>query len=154
MAYLSATDWVQSLPGIPTITGTSIPLNMSEVATVIARTSAEIDSAAAQAGYTVPIASCLGLSEIEQICEYGAGWKVLRTFFPNVGGPGGSISLASEYRTAYRDAIRALRTGEMPIIGAAKDTSEVGRNLPRSFATSDPIATAGVVPHFDMDQEF
>jgi hypothetical protein len=155
VSYLVASSWIPELmPPLPTITASSIPLNIDEVATIIGRTSLEIDAAAAQAGYAVPIASCVGLGMIEQVCEYGAGWKVLRKFFPNQGGPANNVSLASEYRDAYQAALAALRKGEMPIIGAAIDTSGQGRELPRSYSTSNPGATVGVEPMLDLDYEF
>jgi hypothetical protein len=152
MPYLSATPVIDLLPGVPTVTGSSIPLTTSEVATIIARVSAEVDSALAGAGYAVPVdSSASGYAFVQEVTNYGTSWKVLRAFFPNLGGPGGDIGLASEYRDAYRAALTAIRKGEQTIIGAALDTSGQGRNLLRSYSTSNPMATAGVLPHLDMD---
>ena len=156
MAYLEASVWLPELiPPLPTVTGSSTPLNVGEVGTIIARVSGEIDSAAAQAGYAVPISTtATGYLAIQSIAEYGAGWKVLRRFMPNQGGPGGNIGLAGEYRDAYMTALAALRSGDLPIIGAALDTSGQGRELPRSYSTSNPGATAGVVPLVDLDYDY
>jgi hypothetical protein len=154
MPYLSATPVVDLLPGVPTVTGSSIPLTTSEVATIIARVSAEVDSALAGAGYAVPVdPGASGYAFVQEICNYGTSWKVLRAFFPNLGGPGGNLGLASEYRDAYQTALAAIRAGTETIVGAALDTSGQGRNLLRSYSTSNPEATAGVMPHIDMDWE-
>lgn len=144
MPYLTASPWINLLPGVGTITGSSVPLTLDEVATIIARVSAEIDSAAAHAGYTVPIATGAtqgGYALVEELCDYGSGWKVLRTVFPNLGGPGDKITLATEYRDAYQAGLKMLRCGETPLLGASLDTSGTGRQLPRSYSTTNVVSS-------------
>jgi hypothetical protein len=40
------------------------------------------------------------------------------------------------------------------LIGAAEDTTGAGREFPRSYSTSNPLATVGVDPQIDMDRVF
>jgi hypothetical protein len=153
MPYLNATEWLQQLPQVATVTASSTPLNIGEVATIIARISGEIDGAVAKAGYALPVSTTatIGYGYLQAVAEYGAGWKVLRHFMPNSGGPGDRSNLATEYKEAYQAALYSIRTGEQLIVGAGWDESGSLHELPRSYSTSHPAATVGVVPYFDMD---
>jgi hypothetical protein len=156
VAYLSATDWLTELvPPLPTVTGSSTPLTVGEVGTVIARSAARSTRPprrlATQSRSPPPPPAT---SRSKRSPSTAPAGKYLERSFPNQGGPGGNVGLASEYRDAYMSALAALRKGEMPILGAALDTSGQGRELPRSYSTSNPSATAGVVPLIDLDYDF
>lgn len=159
MAYISATELTQFLPQNVNITPTSAPLTDVEVLTIIGEISAELDSAAAAAGYAVPLTppasggASSAFLQMQRWTKMGAGWQVLGIIFPSLpGAAGGGNSLASDYRDAYQAALLALRKGETPLVGAPTDESGGGRELPRSYSTSNPCATAGVVPQIEIDR--
>ena len=148
MPYLVASTFAAILPGnAGTITASSTPLTLSEVATIIERISVEIDGAAAVGGYAVPINASLATaaySQVQNITEEGAAWKTLRTIFPDQGGPQDKSSLAAEYRDAYLMHLDQLRKGELLLVGAGELTDDTSVVLPRSFSTSQGNAgTAG-----------
>lgn len=154
--YIGASELSLILPANVSIGTNTQPLTLGEVASVIVEVSAELDSAAAAAGYAVPVstAATSAYAQMQRWCKQGAGAAVLGIIFPNLGGPGARSSLADDYRTAYRDALKALRKGEMPLIGASPGAAGEGRELPRSYSTSNPTATAGVLPTLDLDSVF
>lgn len=143
MAYLNATtDFVPFLPkSVPTFTGSSTPLTINAVATLIERVSVSVDGAAAGAGYGIPIPSTAtqAWAQMQQITMHGVAWEVLRTIFPGQGGTGDRNSVADDYRIAYMDALKALRRGELPLIGAPSASGDGGRVLPRSAETGSLI---------------
>jgi hypothetical protein len=102
--------------------------------------SAELDAAAAAAGYGVPIATTAtgAYAQMQQAAQAGAAWLVLRDVFPNVSGTADRSSIASEYRDAYRGFLKMLREGTVPLVGAAQDTGTSGRQLPRSRGIATP----------------
>jgi hypothetical protein len=151
MGYVSATELAIVLPAIVgTITGSSVPLTIGEVATVVEQIAAELDSAAA-GHYSVPIPSTAtsAFEQMQLLNIRGAAWMTLRTIFPR--DSEGQSALADDYRDAYMMPLKALRDGDLVLIGAT-DTS-TGRELPRSYSTSNPLATSGVVPLIGMDFE-
>lgn len=154
--YLTAAELVHLLPAGPTIGDSTRPLTIGEVGTIIYEISAELDGAAAIAGYTVPVTptTAPGWAQMQHWTRLGAGAQVLGIIYPNLGGPGGQSSLAKTYQDAYAAALRALRKSEIVLVGAAEDTTGEGRELPRSYSTSNPTATVGVTPTIDMDSEF
>src|SRR5690349_1915335 len=103
MTYVGATDLVGLLPAMPTITASSVPLTMTEVAGIIGRIEANVEGAAAAAGYTVPIPTTAtgAFSQVQDAVVQGAGWRVHRRLYPNMGGPADKSSLAAEMRDAY-----------------------------------------------------
>lgn len=143
MPYYSASDLVTILPAIGTVTGSSNPITIGEVASAVERVSAQLDGAAARAGYSVPIPSTATTAwrQMEQHTIEGAGCFVLRSFFPNIGGPGDNTSLSGEYCQAFRDALAAIGDGTEVLIGAPEDTTEGARLLARSFSTSKSSAS-------------
>lgn len=144
MAYISASEFVLLLPrSVGTITGSSNPITISEVATIIERVSVMVDGAAAAAGYSVPVPSSAtsAFAQMQEIVANGAGWKVLRAIFPNQGGANDKLAVAGEYRDAYNDQVKALREGNLALVGASNDTGETSRLLPRGYLTSNPGAT-------------
>lgn len=157
MPYVVASEFTPLLPrAAGTITGSSIPLNMSEVASMADRISLTLDSAAAAAGYSVPIptSAAAAYAQMVEYTQYGLGWRVLRTIFPAQ--EAARMPLAEEYRQAYYDALNALRDGKLTLIGAGTDPGEGSRELPRSFQTShsgDEIA-AYASPTIELDSIF
>ena len=155
--YIGATELAGLLPNaVPTLTGSSRPLTLSEVATIIDRVSVELDSAAAIAGYTVPISSTAtqAYAQMALYNSWGAACLTLKTIFPG-GAPGaGELPLAMDYCNAYAAVLERLRTKMEILPGAPQDTSGAYRELARSLSTSDPIATSGVVPQAQVGMKF
>lgn len=147
MPYVSATDLVGLLPGMPTITASSTPLTMGEVGSITARISAELDGAAAAAGYAVPVSTTATTAylQMEDANVLGAGWRVLGRIYPNLGGPSDKMKLATEYRDAYRDFLKALRAGTAILVGAGEETGTGARELPRYTSTASAIMTMDTV---------
>lgn len=152
--YLNATELSSMLPLGATIGTNTTPLTLAEVGSVIFEVSAELDAAAAAAGYAVPILSpassgpTYAYAQMQRWAREGAGAFVLFTLY------GGENALAKDYRAAYQATLKLLRKGELPLIGAGADAGGEGRELPRSYSTSNPTATVGVEPHLDMDAVF
>lgn len=158
MAYLNATEI--PLPAHVTITGSSNP-NLAAVATMIAQVEGELNAAAAHAGYSVPLTSpaaggaTIGYAQIVGYAEKGVTARILSIAFPNLpGGPGTRTSLGDDFRKEYNAALEAIRKGDLPLVGAAADSGEGGRELARSFSTSNSGATSGVVPQMTVGREF
>lgn len=132
------------LPNGITLAASSRPLTLTQVGSIIFQVSAELDGAAAAAGYAVPIAPPASggptgaYAQMQQYAQAGAGWLVLRDVFPNVSGTADRTSLASEYRDAYRSALKMIRDGTTPLVGAAVDTGSGGRQLPRGRGNASP----------------
>lgn len=159
MPYLSATaDVAPLLPrSVPTFTPTSVPLTLTDLDTIIRRVSAEVDGAAAGAGYSVPVPSTAtqAWTQVQQLAFTGVAWQVLRTVFPGQGGTGDRNSQADDYRIAYMEGLKALRRGETALVGAPGDASETNRALPRSAETSGlDVAAGGASPMARMDMVF
>lgn len=155
--YLNATELTLLLPQNIDIGASTLPLALGEITTMITEIEAELDSAAAVAGYAVPVSSSAtsGFALMQKWTRDGAAARVLGVLFPGMGGPGASGTLASEYRAAYQAALAALRKGEMALVGAAEDTTGTGvRELPRSYSTSNSGATTGILPHVTLDTVF
>jgi len=154
--YLAATELTLLLPAGPSIGASTMPLTLGETGSIIAEISAELDGAAAKAGYAVPVSSTAtsAYAQLQHWTRLGAAAQVLGIIYPNLGGPGGQVTLAKTYQDAYQAALTMLRKGEVSLVGAAGDTSGAGRELPRSYSTSNPAATVGVLPTIDMDREW
>ncbi len=154
MAYIDASTFVLTLPGMTnaTITGSSVPLTIGEVATICEQISAEVDGAAAAGGYAIPVATGASeaYSQLQLITYRGAAWMVLDTLYPSMR-PGDVNTTAKDYRDAYMAALALLRAGDLVLIGAPPASEGAGRELPRSYSTSNPTATSGVVPLIGMD---
>lgn len=156
MAYISATDLTLILPAGVSIGTNTAPYTLAEIAVAISEISAELDGAAAAAGYTVPIVPpasggpTTAYQQMQLLAKKGVGALVLRAIFPGLGAAGKS-TLADSYEVSYRDAIKLIREGKMPLIGAGSSAGSDGRELPRSNYTSDTSATVGVTPTIDMD---
>lgn len=156
--YLSATELNPNLPSRLQITASTNPAIASGIVQIIAQVSAEIDSAAAEGGYAVPISptsSPNSYSLLQQFAVYGAGWRALMVQMPNQGGVSDKEQLSSVYRQEYDRAIAMLRAGQLVLTDAPHDTSGTagGRILPRSYSTSNVGATVGVVPQVTMGRD-
>lgn len=157
--YFGATELV--LPNHATIAPSSVPVNLGQVASMIAEVGGEIDGALAAAGYLAPILSpasggpTVGFPQVVGIAKKGVSARVLSVLFPNLpGGPGSRVSMGDDYRKEYQAALQAIRQGDLPIVGAATDDSGGGRQLPRSYSTSNTAATSGVTPQTTVGMEF
>jgi hypothetical protein len=154
--YIQASEFVSILPNqVGTITGSSMPLTLSEVATICERVSIELNSAAAIAGYIVPVATgaTQAYAQMALYNSWGAACLVLRTAFPG-GAQGAEMALAQDYCDDYKNVLDRLRESTEILIGAPEDTGETGRVLARSYSTSFPLATSGVVPQTTVGQKF
>jgi hypothetical protein len=137
--YLGATEL--RLPnGIGPFGASTRPLTLGAVGSIVFQISAELDAAAAAAGYGVPVSTTAtgAYAQMQQAAQAGAAWLVLRDVFPNVSGTADRASIASEYRDAYRGFLKMLREGTVPLVGASLDTGTAGRQLPRSRGIATP----------------
>jgi hypothetical protein len=159
--YFGATELV--LPAhvrIGTVVSDSVPITYQIVGSMIYEVCAELDGAAAAAGYAVPVVSpasggpTVGYGQMVGLAKKGVAARVLGNIFPNLPGAGTKVSLVDEYRKEYQDALDAIRKGELPIVGATIDVSGGGRQLPRSYSTSNGFATSGVVSQVTVGMEF
>lgn len=130
------------LPAGVTITATSLPIALGDLASYVSEISAELDGIAAAKGYQVPIptVATTAFVQMQLATKNGAGAWVMQTLFPNLGGPADKTSLAGEYRDAYQTFRDALRRGELTLVGAPIDAGTTGRVLPRSHSVSQPDA--------------
>lgn len=156
--YLSATELV--LPAHVSI-GTNTSPNIGAVGSMIAEVQAELDSAMAIGGYTVPLlppasgGPTTGYAQVVGITKKGVTARVLETVFPNLpGGPGSRTSIVADYRAEYQEALKQIRDGDLPIVGAPQATGETGRLLPRSYSTTNTAATSGVDSQVTVGMEF
>ena len=143
--YISATDVTVTLPAPATVGTNTVPLTLAEVATWCDEVGAEIDGAAAAAGYAVPISpsSTGAYAQVRRLAKTGVAAQILGVLAPNVPAAGGKMSLASEYRQAYETALERLREGKLPLVGATSESGDGARELPRSFESSNVGATLG-----------
>lgn len=156
-AYIGATELAGLLPNaVPTLTGSSRPLTMDEVATIIDRVGNELDAAAAQSGYLVPVSPTAATQAYAQMALYtswGAACRVLQIIFPG-GAPASEMPLAQDYCNDFKAVIDRLRTKQENLVGAPSDASEANRELARSYSTSYPTATAGVCAQTSVGKKF
>jgi hypothetical protein len=155
-AYISATDLSAIFPNaVPTLTASSRPFTIAEVNTVIDRIGNELDSAAALAGYAVPIPSTAtqAFSQMQLYTQWGAACRVLQVIFPG-GGPSSEMPLAGTYCADYKAVLDRIRVSEEPLLGAPADTSEQARELARSLKQGDPTATSGVLAQAEVGMQF
>lgn len=155
--YIGATELSGLLPkAVPTLTGSSTPLTMGEVATIIDRIGDELDSAAAQAGYLVPVATTAtqAYAQMALYTSWGAACRVIQLVFPGGRGAAAEMPLAQDYCSDYRAVIDRLMQRDLNLVGAPADTSENNRVLPRSYSTSYSTATAGVDSQVSVGQKF
>jgi hypothetical protein len=108
------------------------------VASIIFEVEAELDGYAAAAGYSVPVstAATYAFGTMQLQTKNGAGARVLGILFPNMGGPGGKATLATDYQTAYMTFVRSLRDGKVALVGAGLSGGEEARALPRAGAAA------------------
>lgn len=156
MPYISASEIALTFPNVVgTVTGSSRPMTIDEVATVAERISDELNAAAAAAGYLVPIPTTAtqAYAQMALWTLYGANCRTLRTIFPG-GAPGGELLLANDYCTQYQAVLANLMDGSMILPGAPPDPSEANRVLARSLSVSDPTATSGVQAQAQVGMKF
>ena len=154
--YIGATELSGLLPAaVPTLTGSSIPLTLSEVATICERVSVELDAAAAMSGYIVPVPTTAtqAYAQMALYTSWGAACLTIRTIFPG-GGQSSEMPLAQRYCEAFDAVLMRLRAKDEVLIGAPGDPSENTRELPRSLGTSDPSATSGVLAQAQVGMKF
>ena len=139
MPYLAATELTEILPRGVTVGASTLTLTLGEVASMIVEVGETVDGYLAAQGHTVPVTpSIIGYPAVQGIVKNGVAAEVLNVLLPNVGGPGGR-SPADRYEKAYMDALAAIKSGDMVIVGLGDDPGETGRALPRSFTTSHQV---------------
>lgn len=156
--YLAATEITGFLPAAyaSAVGASTVPLNLGEVGQLSVQVGALFNGAALAAGYAVPISSAypMAFDQARLIVREGVLCRVMRQLAPNRDDAANSKA-ADPYCAAYNDAMKLLREGKLPLVGAPEDTSGEGRELPRSFETSypgDPIG--GASPILSTRQEF
>lgn len=145
MAYTTASEMAALLP-FP-ITASTNP-NLTELATLCDEISARVDAAAAHAGYAVPITApaaggaTTAYLTVADITKQGVGYHALRRAFPNLSQGTGAdkVSIATDYRDQYVQALKELRDGKLPLVGAGSDPTDTGRVLPRGRVVSRATA--------------
>ena len=157
MAYIGATELSGLLPNaVPTLTASSRPLNIGEVATICERVSIELDTAAAISGYLTPIPTTAtqAYGQMALYNSWGAACRTLQIIFPG-GGQSAEMPLAQDYCNDFRAVLDRLRTSDEILIGAPPDTSGTGRELARSLSvTGDPTATSGAQAQAQVGMKF
>jgi hypothetical protein len=139
------------------LVGPSTNPNLNAVGSIIARVAVEVEAAAAVAGYAVPIptSATQAYAQMSQYVLQGVLWQTWRGLIPQMGGDNDKNLSANEYRDSYQAALQQLRDGELPLIGAPTDPSDVSRVLPRSFQTSNAGATqSGACPAVRVGMQF
>lgn len=145
MPYWVASDLAQYLPqpvlGTPLIGATSNPVNLTKFARIISLVESEVEGAAAQAGYTVPVptTATVAFEYVANVVSAGARWQALELVMP--GNP-----TADEYKAAYHEALGAIRSGRQPLLSASRDLGEEARALPRYGGIASPAISASWAP--------
>lgn len=156
MAYIGATELSGLLPNaVPTITASSRPLTIAEVATICERVSVELDTAAAVAGYVTPIPTTAtqAYGQMALYTSWGAACRTLQIIFP--GGPAAEMPLAADYCNDYRAVLDRLRAKQEILVGAPPDDTESSRQLARSLTvTGDTTATSGALAQAQVGMKF
>lgn len=139
--YIGATDLTLILPANVSIGTNTIPLTLGEVGSIITEYESELNSAAANAGYEVPIGTTATISfAIMQLnTKRGVAAHVLDILFPNP-----RFALAEQYEEAYTTFLDLLRTGSMPLPDIDLPGSE-GRALPRSYEVTHNVGPTPMV---------
>jgi hypothetical protein len=143
--YLAASEVTLMLPRAASITDSSVPLNLGEIATWCYEVGAEFDGAAAAVGYDVPLTPSYpaAYAQARGIVRDGVSCRIARVLMPNMPGSGQQVTVAEQWCRSYAVAMKALREGGLPLVDAPQDPGGGGRELPRSYETSNPGATAG-----------
>ena len=126
--YWIASDLSLMLPqpvqGVPMVSATSRPVNMTGFQSIIDQISAQVDSAIAAAGYGAPIPSgVLAHDYIRFVTTLGSRWRVLIDM--------GSASAGKHDQEAYYRELDLIREGIVPLVGAPPGGGAGGRVLPR-----------------------
>lgn len=128
----------QPVQGIEVIGASTAPVNFGDFDTYISQRGAEFDGSAAKAGYAVPIPSTASsYPYVQMIVGLGARADALDEIYS------GKSSKADVYRSAYEMALARIASGEVPLL-APKDTSQIGRQLPRGGGVASAIFTASM----------
>lgn len=133
----------QAIPGQVLISATSNPVNLSVLQTIISLKSVEFDAAAAKAGYLTPIASTAtqAWAAAQAVTIDGIRADALEQIYSTQNTP---PTYVDRYRKAYDAALKAIKEAERPLTGAAADTSQNGRILPRFNDNGTSIITASM----------
>lgn len=147
--YLGATEITSRLPAPVQVTGSSVPISLSEVASWIQAVGAGVNAAAAAAGYALPVSptgSPDAYAQLGEIVADGVTCKILRVLAPHVTSSTRQVTVADSYCKAYEQAMKDLREGTLILPDAPQDTSGVGRELPRSWESSGEATLGGASP--------
>lgn len=138
MAYAALTD-VQGLVAKFPITPTSKP-NETQVGTIITGIAAEIDTAIANAGYAVPVASPASFLEyLTLLNAYGAASAAIRSIFADKTGSaeGFEGGIEAYYAAQYAKGLASLRDGSGIPPGVSTTSASIG---PSTYFTRNPDA--------------
>jgi hypothetical protein len=142
MPYWSATELVnffpEAVPSEALVTGSSHPISLDDLSTIITMISAEFDSTAAMVGYLTPIPSSAGAAYdyARLIVGNGAKWQALQAIYV------GDERIDDEYRVAYNRALDDIRSGNMRLAGAPSDPANIGRVLMKHRGIPSPAVIA------------
>jgi hypothetical protein len=96
---------------LPALTATSNP-TISEVASLMARQSEEYDLRLSVAGYTVPLTSLVGLSQVGRAVSLAVAGQILRRFMTGRGDWAG-VSTAKQYEDDAEDVVMRIVRGSV-----------------------------------------
>jgi hypothetical protein len=142
--YWFASDLGNILPqpvlGVNLVTGSSYPISISEFDTVIGLVEGEFHAAVAEAGYGFPIstAASIAFNYAKKVVSDGAQAYVLERI--------GGTQTAAQLRKAYDEALAAIRSGKVTLLGAGELGAEGGRQLPRGAGIASPFITSTWMP--------
>jgi hypothetical protein len=149
--YLTPTSVAPLIPG--GLSATSNP-NLTSVGSIIWAISAEVESAAAHAGYSVPIGtSAEAFAQLGEVVKRGVLYQAGLIRFPG-NGPGTRTGFVDDFRRDYYRALEQIRDGDAPLIGATLDTSETVQITGRSFSTSNAGEPERSEARITWNQEF
>lgn len=129
--YWTASELVnlfpEAVPSEALVTGSSHPVSLQDLTTIISMVSAEFDSTVSMVGYMAPIPTTAtsAYEYARLIVSNGARWQALQLIYI------GDDRIDDEYRTAYLNSLAAIRSGDMRLSGAPSDPENVGRVLMR-----------------------
>jgi len=157
--YFGATELI--LPAHVSVGTNTAPINFSAVGTIIYEIGAELDAAAAAAGYVVPVippasgGPTIGYGQMVGLAKKGVAARILGNIFPNLPGKAANAgNLVDDYRSEYQAALDQIRKGDLPIVGAGTSPGGEGRQLIRSYSTSNTGASSGIVSQVTVAEEF
>lgn len=129
----------QVVPGVMLITPTSHPINADDLETIIQLTEGAVAGAAAEAGYVFPVSTAASVAwgYVRQVVRDGVIAQTIETLSPGA-------RTSKQYRTAYDDAMKAIREGKVTLLSAEiLDADSGGRQSVAGEGYPTPLIADG-----------